>query len=87
MKTRQNPLNLDPTAGKVPAYLSDNMSWHSAKPCRCGSGLETERLSDARGIPVTFCCSACVVEKAKGYRRDIFENSSYWADESVEGDW
>lgn len=71
---------------KVPAYLSDNMSWHSARPCRCGSGQETSCLFDARGITVTFGCDSCIAEKAKGYRRDIFESASYHADEPIEED-
>lgn len=66
---------------KVPKHLSDNMSYHSAKPCNCGSDEDTLELHDARGIFIAYCCDACVVDRAKGYRREIFENRRYEADD------
>lgn len=69
----------------LPDYISDSMEWHSSARCRCGSGNETYRLTDARGIHVTLCCDDCVMEKASGYRPEIFVNGAYDAPDLGEG--
>lgn len=69
---------------RIPQHLVDNMRWLSpSRPCPCGGdeGEGASALTDARGIHVALVCDACVVEKAKGFRREIFENRRYEADD------
>ena len=40
--------------------------------------------SDARGIPLCKVCDDCVDERLEGYRPDVLEDPSYWADEPIE---
>lgn len=54
------------------------------KKCPCGSGEPRNEVYDARGIFVAFTCSECEERKLKGYRKDIFTDSNYWADEPIE---
>jgi hypothetical protein len=52
--------------------------------CSCGSGETPQDIYDARGIYVTKACSRCEKQKTAGYRREIFENPHYAADEPIE---
>jgi hypothetical protein len=54
--------------------------------CPCGSGHSRSDLKDARGIFVTFVCSACRAEKAKRFRPEVLGDSQYDCDEPVEED-
>ncbi len=54
--------------------------------CRCGSGLQTRVLCDARGIYVSHVCDQCEERVKSRYRSDIFTDSNYWADEAIEED-
>jgi hypothetical protein len=56
------------------------------KPCSCGSGLPKYPLHDARGIFCTYVCDACLEEKEKEFRLEIFTNSKYETDESIDED-
>ena len=60
------------------------MANYKYKPCNCGSGEIWFPVEDARGIFVTYACSKCEKEKLGGYRKDIFTDSQYEADEEVE---
>lgn len=60
------------------------------KLCNCGSGLERFEVSDARGIFVAYVCDECEGRKLSGYRKDIFTDPQYPADEPIEpdgGEW
>lgn len=57
--------------------------WDSGPECPCGSGEESEMVSDARGIHVAVVCDDCRRDRLGGYRRDIFEDAAYWADEEI----
>ena len=39
---------------------------------------------DARGIFLTYACDKCWREKAKGYRKEVLEDSNYSAEEPIE---
>ena len=39
---------------------------------------------DARGIPLCKVCDNCQDERLAGYRPDVLEDPSYWADEPIE---
>ena len=52
--------------------------------CACGSGEYSEAVHDARGIFVAYVCSKCHKDKLSGYRKDIFTDPRYWADETIE---
>lgn len=54
--------------------------------CSCGSGKERQAVCDARGIFVAYVCDDCEKEKLSGYRKDIFTDSNYPADEQIEPD-
>lgn len=56
------------------------------KKCTCGSGEISSALYDARGIYVSRVCSKCEAKVKSHYRPDIFTDSNYWTDESVEED-
>ena len=43
-------------------------------------------LRDARGISCGYVCARCEDWKKAGYRADIFECSTYEADEDIDGD-
>jgi hypothetical protein len=60
------------------------MSRYQARPCPCGSGLDSYWQNDARGIPLCRTCSKCHDKKMKGYRPDVLSDSNYWADEPIE---
>ena len=62
------------------------MANYRYKPCNCGSGEIWEPVEDARGIFVAYVCSKCEEEKLGGFRKDIFTDSQYEADEPIESD-
>lgn len=41
-------------------------------------------VNDARGIPAARVCEKCRNKKLAKYRKDIFTNSNYWADENID---
>lgn len=57
-----------------------------ARPCPCGSGLDSYWNNDARGIPLCRTCRKCHKAKMATYRREVLVNSSYQCDEPVEED-
>jgi hypothetical protein len=56
------------------------------RPCNCGSGLPSEWVSDARGIPVARVCDECRDKRLAGYRPEIFRDANYYTDEQIEED-
>jgi hypothetical protein len=52
--------------------------------CSCGSLKHYERVDDARGIFVANVCEDCRSTRLAGYRPEIFEDSSYEADEPID---
>jgi len=56
------------------------------KPCTCGSGIPRRALHDARGIFVDYVCSSCEHDKRKRYRKEIFIDPNYTAEEQIEPD-
>jgi hypothetical protein len=55
--------------------------------CNCDSGLESERVYDARGIYLARVCDACRERRLAGFRPDIFEDSDYECDEPINEDY
>lgn len=39
---------------------------------------------DARGIFLTYTCTACHADKMAGYRQDVLDDPNYWHDEPIE---
>jgi hypothetical protein len=70
----------------LPAYIRDSLRFYDTRPCQCGSGLMREELVDARGISCGLCCEKCAAQKASGYRREVFADGNYEADEPIEPD-
>ncbi|MGY3484432.1 hypothetical protein ACVW1C_002315 [Bradyrhizobium sp. USDA 4011] len=62
------------------------MAIDDARPCPCGSGLLSRWANDARGIPLTRVCPKCEDEKLSHYRPEVLTDSSYEADEAIDGD-
>mgnify|MGYP003660467534 CR=1 FL=1 len=54
------------------------------RECPCGSGEESEMVSDAWGINVVVVCDDCRRDRLGGYRRGTFEDAAYGADEEIE---
>ncbi len=54
--------------------------------CNCGSGQVRRQLVDARGIFCGYVCDRCEAEKSSVFRREIFFDANYEADEEVDGD-
>lgn len=54
------------------------------KLCRCGSGMERERIFDGHGIFLFMSCPECYDSKRSKYRPDIFE--PYETSEPIEED-
>ena len=52
--------------------------------CTCGSGQKKRALNDARGIFCAYVCDRCEDRKRGEYRREVFDNPNYWADEPIE---
>ena len=59
---------------------------HRVRVCSCGSGLMSDWMHDARGIPVSRVCDKCRDEKMSRYRPDIFTDPNYAADEPIDDD-
>jgi len=51
--------------------------------CTCGSHLARKVQYDARGIFLYFYCEMCEARKRTMFRKDIFTNPNYWADEPI----
>lgn len=62
------------------------MSSNKARPCPCGSGLDSYWNHDARGIPLCRTCEQCHQRKMAGYRREVLTNPNYDCDEQIEED-
>lgn len=56
------------------------------RPCSCGSGRARSEMRDARGIFLTFVCSACQAEKMARFRPEVLRDPQYEADEPIEED-
>lgn len=56
------------------------------KPCRCGSGLPSRWLFDARGIELCRACDKCEAARLRGYRPEVLTDGGYEADEAIEAD-
>lgn len=57
---------------------------YATDECSCGSGLTKHDLTDARGIFCGYVCSECEKRKRDTYNADIFENTQYETDETIE---
>jgi hypothetical protein len=49
--------------------------------CPCGSGRAREEARDARGIFLTFVCSACRKQRLAGFRAEVLTDAQYEADD------
>ena len=56
----------------------------NARPCPCGSGLDSCWQYDARGIELCRTCDKCHDEKMKRYRPEVLSDSNYDCDEPIE---
>lgn len=77
-------------AGEMPGYskTGEIRKWvNRVRTCYCGSGLTPYDLSDARGIYVAKVCPDCEETTKSKYRKDIFEDFNYHADEPIEADY
>jgi hypothetical protein len=52
----------------------------------CDSGLYHEAIYDARGIYVGKVCEKCREKTLAPYRREIFTDSNYEIDETIDED-
>lgn len=59
------------------------MELYDKKICSCGSGEMSRWEFDARGIPLTRCCSECRDTKLNKYRPEVLSDSDYDADEAI----
>ncbi len=57
------------------------MSRYSIRPCPCGSGLDSQWQTDARGIELCRTHPKCHEQRTASYRRDVLTDPNYWADE------
>lgn len=57
-----------------------------ARPCTCGSGLDSYWQRDARGIELCRTCDTCHDAKMAKYRPEVLNNSQYECDEAIEAD-
>ena len=55
-----------------------------AKPCNCGSGLDSWWEYDARNIPLARVCDKCKKEALSRYRTEVLVDPGYHADEPIE---
>lgn len=60
---------------------------HKVVICSCGSGLESEWVSDARNIPLCRVCPSCRDERLSRYRPEVLDDPDYYADEDIEEDY
>jgi hypothetical protein len=56
------------------------------RECPCGSGRNSWRESDSRGIPLARVCPKCRAEKLAKFRPEVLTDSQYETDEPIEGD-
>lgn len=56
------------------------------RTCPCGSGRERFPQHDARGIFLTFTCTACHDERMKRFRPEVLRDPQYEADEPIDAD-
>ncbi len=59
------------------------MGLYDRKPCSCGSGEMSKWEFDARGIPLTRCCSECRDTKLNKYRPEVLSDPNYVANEDI----
>jgi hypothetical protein len=57
--------------------------WRSYE-CRCGSGLESYWVNDARGIPLKRVCDQCRAEALGCFRPEVLTDPGYLVDEPIE---
>lgn len=69
-----------------PAILLPGVNMYNTKIklCDCGSGEYRYDLCDARGIFIAYICSKCEANHMSGFRPEIFIDSHYECDESVD---
>lgn len=48
----------------------------NARPCPCGSGLQSWWENDARGIPLARVCVKCKKKKLSGYRPEVLTDQN-----------
>ncbi len=58
----------------------------SFRPCNCGSGLDSQWVNDARGIPLARVCESCKDGKLSAFRPEVLTDNNYWADEPIEAE-
>ena len=57
-------------------------------PCETGQHAAPKRaLKDARGIFCGYVCDICEASARERFRPEIFEDASYWADETIDADF
>lgn len=49
--------------------------------------MERELEYDARGIPLCYVCDECRDRKLRLYRREVLDDSNYFADEQIDDDY
>jgi hypothetical protein len=54
------------------------------RPCRCGSGLPSEEVKDARGIYLARVCDGCRAERLAEFRPEVLTDGGYECDEPIE---
>lgn len=52
--------------------------------CNCGSDLESETISDARGIYIGRMCRECRAQCLAGFRPEILNDPGYKVEEPIE---
>lgn len=62
------------------------MGRNNIRPCPCGSGKGSSWQYDARGIELCRTCETCHQAKMARYRPEVLTNSTYAADEDIEGE-
>jgi hypothetical protein len=63
------------------------LSLNVARPCFCGSGLNSYWQNDARGIPLCRTCDKCHETRMATYRPEVLTNPSYEATEEIDDDY
>ena len=58
----------------------------SERKCKCGSGLLSRWMFDARGIELERACDQCWPEEQKKYRQEVLTDPNYEAEEDIEPD-
>ena len=57
-----------------------------ARPCPCGSGLNSHWAYDAKGIELCRTCEKCHDEKMRAYRPEVLYDPNYETDEDIDDD-